>query len=244
MISPWDQQSSSINHLGRVVSAAYAEDLVESLSTLRRTFGGQIRIIHGIPLPIHPIEDKVTICSLLEIEAWLASVDPRRLHSLQNTSKHFCAALEAAESGKSDFGSLSIPQRLPASLHTKDRISFIGLGWPQMLSGIPAPSPDTEKTLLGVMLQELNQELALQLDTAPSTDPLYFTPEVNRRQVIIVGGGSLACRLAEAIGATHPEVVDLSKGGWRVNEDNARDLPNDITDALEPQNVLRMSPSF
>ena len=37
---------ASINHLGRVETSAYAEDLVEALSILRRTFGGQIRIIH------------------------------------------------------------------------------------------------------------------------------------------------------------------------------------------------------
>ena len=229
---------SSINHLGRVGSTAYAKDLVESLSSLRRTFGGQIRIIHGYPLPIHPIEDQVTIRSLLEIEAWLASVDPRRLHSLLNTSKHFVDALEAGECDKSNFGSLSIPLRLPASLHTKDRIAYVGLGWPQMTSRIPATSPEVEKTLLGVMLQELNQELALQLDTSPRTDRLCYTPEVNRRQVIIVGEGSHSCRLAEALGATHPEVVDLSIGGWRVNEDNARDLANDISDALEATECL------
>ena len=209
---------SSINHLGRVGSAAYAEDLVESL--------------------IHPIEDQVTIRSLLEIEAWLASVDPRRLHSLQNTSKHLFDALEAGQCEKSNFGSLSIPLRLPASLHTKDRIAYVRLGWPQMISRIPATSLEAEKSFLGVMLQELNQELALQLDTAPSTDCLCYTPEVNRRQVIIVGGGSHACRLAEALGATHPEVVDLSIGGWRVNEDNARDLANDISDALEATECL------
>ena len=37
---------ASINHLGRVRTSAYVEDLVEALSILRRTFGGQIRIIH------------------------------------------------------------------------------------------------------------------------------------------------------------------------------------------------------
>ena len=33
-------------------------------------------------------------------------------------------------------------------------------------------------------------------------------------------------------------MVDLSIGGWRVNEDNARDLANDISDALEATECL------
>ena len=36
----------SINHLGCVGSTAYAKDLVEALSELRRTFRGQVRTIH------------------------------------------------------------------------------------------------------------------------------------------------------------------------------------------------------
>ena len=163
-------------------------------------------------MPIHQIEDPVTIRSLLEVEAWLASVDPRRLHSLQKTSSHLCSALEAAEGGKHEMGSLSIPLRLPASLHTKDRIAFVGLGWPNMSSRFSVVTPEKECLFLKELLQELNLELDLLLDSTPSTDRLLNNPEVNRRQVIIVGGGSHACRLAEAIGATHPEVVDLSIG--------------------------------
>ena len=38
---------SSLNHLGRVGTAAYAEDLVAALQQLRTTFGGQVRVLHG-----------------------------------------------------------------------------------------------------------------------------------------------------------------------------------------------------
>ena len=148
----------------------------------------------------------------MEVEAWLASVDPRRLHSLQKTSSYLCTTLEAADSEKSELGCLSIPLRLPASLHTHDRISFVGLGWPKMSSRFEGMTPSSEKIFLSQLLQELNHELALQLDTEPKVDRLLHTPEVDKRQVIIVCGGSHACRLAEAIGATHPEVVDLSIG--------------------------------
>ena len=94
-------------------------------------------------------------------------------------------------------------------------------------------TPEQESKFLDVMLTERNLELALQLDTDPSTDRLLNTPEVVRRPLIIVGGGSHASRLANALGSINPEVVDLSIGGWKVTEDNVRDLATDIGDALE-----------
>ena len=48
-----------------------------------------------------------------------------------------------------------------------------------------------------------------------------------------MGGGSHASRLAEAISSINPEVIDLSIGGWKVSENNASDLANDISEAIE-----------
>ena len=80
---------NSLNHLGRVGTAAYAEDLVEAMNTFRQTFGGHIRVVHGYPVFTTPIIDPVTIRALVKIEAWLDTVDMRRTHSLPETSQYF-----------------------------------------------------------------------------------------------------------------------------------------------------------
>ena len=41
---------SSMNHLGRVGTTAYAEDLVSAFHDIRTTFGGQIRALHRYPV--------------------------------------------------------------------------------------------------------------------------------------------------------------------------------------------------
>ena len=79
----------SLNHLGRVGTATYAEDLAEALATIRETFSGQVRAVHGFPFSNVEIIDPVTIWALVEIEAWLDTVDLRRAHSLPETSKYF-----------------------------------------------------------------------------------------------------------------------------------------------------------
>ena len=76
----------SLNHLGKVGTTTYAEDLVQAFQGIHSTFGGQVRALHGYPLPSCDIKDQITIRALLEIEAWLALADQRRAHSLERTS--------------------------------------------------------------------------------------------------------------------------------------------------------------
>ena len=56
---------SSMNHLGRVGTAAYAEDLVSAFHNIQTTFGGQIRALHGYPISTENVwVDQLTIRSL------------------------------------------------------------------------------------------------------------------------------------------------------------------------------------
>ena len=66
---------------------------MDALAEFRNTFRGQVRIVHGYPVVSTPIVDPATIHGLLEIEAWLASVDNRRAHSLHSTSKFYINTL-------------------------------------------------------------------------------------------------------------------------------------------------------
>ena len=56
---------STMNHLGRVGTAAYAEDLVSAFHNIQTTFGGQIRALHGYPISTENVwVDQLTIRSL------------------------------------------------------------------------------------------------------------------------------------------------------------------------------------
>ena len=117
---------SSLNHLGRVGAAAYAEDLVSAFHNIETTFGGQIRALHGYPVCADTVSNQLTIRALMEIEAWLASSDQRRLHSLGRTSEYFTANfLSSKEDNKSGLATAVIPLRLPASLFSKERTSHV-----------------------------------------------------------------------------------------------------------------------
>ena len=227
---------SSLNHLGQVGAAAYAEDLVEAILEFRHTFGDQVRVIHGFPHPPCRISDLFTIRSMMEIESWLTSVDQRRAHSLQSTSAYFIENLLQVKNGPvNKLAEASIPLRLPANLNSKERVPYVGLGWSNLTSELPPLDTKAEQLLLSSMLLELNLEFALQLDTEPILDRLLNTPEVNRSQCLIIGGGSHASRLADALKSIHPEVVDLSVGGWKITEKSVSELASDIENSLEDE---------
>ena len=141
--------------------------------------------------------------------------------------------LTAAEAPANSIARMGIPLRLPASMFSKEKAAFVGLGWSKMATSLAASSTDSERDFLKVILDELNCELALQLDTEPVLDRLVHTPEVSTSQTVIFAGGSHACRIAEAARSTYPEVVDLSIGGWKLTTESAAELAHDISCVLE-----------
>ena len=120
---------SSLNHLGRVGTAAYDEDLVDVLHNFRQTFSGQIRVVHGFPTT--KISDQVTIRALMELKAWLEMADNRRAHSMEVSSKYFVKniLLTGDGAGSSSIASAGIPLRMPASINTIQQRK-VGFYWP------------------------------------------------------------------------------------------------------------------
>ena len=132
---------SSLNTLGRVGTAAFAEDLVAALLEFRSTFGGQIRALHGFSINSEPLTDQLTIRSMMEIEAWLSSTDQRRSHSLGRTSEFNTSRFLSSETvNTSDLATAVMPLRMPTSLFTSERTSHAGLGWPKLVSLLPSES--------------------------------------------------------------------------------------------------------
>ena len=85
------------------------------------------------------------------------------------------------------------------------------------------------------MFEELNHEFALKLNTSPNVNIRPLTHEDTGWLTIIFGGGSHAGRLAEALRATYPEVVDLSARGWKLCSASAHDLASDIEGILKDE---------
>ena len=122
---------------------------------------------------------------------------------------------------------------LPASIYSKEKLAFVGLGRPKLATSLDATTETSERNFLKVMLEELNSEFAPQLDTEPVLDRLVHTPQVSTNHTVVFVGGSHASRLAEAARLTYPEVVDLSIGGWKLTKESAAEVALDLAGVLE-----------
>ena len=91
---------SSLNHLGRVGAAAYAEDLVSAFHNIETTFGGQIRALHGYPVCADTVSNQLTIRALMEIEAWLAFKRPEEAALPRENQRVFHRELPEQQGGQ------------------------------------------------------------------------------------------------------------------------------------------------
>jgi hypothetical protein len=164
---------SSLSHLGRVGTAAYASDIVRAIGRVRGAYGVGVRVVHGFPLVVGGLEDESTVRGLREVECWLAKVDKRRQYSLPQTSAHFTSTFLQTNDDthtNSTSGNTRNALRMPSSLHSSDSCAFISPGWEDLPRSLPTLGEEDEQSFLNIMLNELNKKFALQLDVNPNVD--------------------------------------------------------------------------
>ena len=137
---------SSLNHLGRVGAAAYAEDLVSAFHNIETTFGGQIRALHGYPVCADTVSNQLTIRALMEIEAWLAFKRPEEAALPRENQRVFHRELPEQQGGqqKRPCNRRDTPEATGLTLQQRENVPcWHGLAKTSQLP--PAFPPDGEK---------------------------------------------------------------------------------------------------
>ncbi len=92
-----------------------------------------------------------------------------------------------------------------------------------------------ELSFLSVMLEELNEKFALQLDVSPCTERSGHSAadsETESEIVIALAGSSHLCRLSGPLADTYLKVVDVSVPGFRISEKSVELMFQDLTAVL------------
>jgi hypothetical protein len=236
---------SSLSLLARMGTAAYAEEVVRSFARLRDAYGSSIRVVHGFPVLVGGLEDEPLIRSMREIECWFHDVDKKRLHSLPDTSAHFVTDWLTCKKDKQTATDIHPrPLRLPTSLHSLEKGSFLSPGWEDLATSLPILQEEDEGNFLGIMLEEINSKFALQLDPYPSTersgqqapDQMGESP-VN----IVFAGSSHSARTLDQFDRDGVTIFDATVPGFRLNPDTAAEMAEEVknlTADLCPENTV------
>ncbi len=230
-------------------TAAYAEELVRALARILDAYVNSVRIVHGFPVLIGGLDDESVVRSILEIELWLADSDKRRMHSLPNTSAHYIS--EWLRTNKSDSGSDTNsatdthphPLKLPNSRHSLEKGTYVSPGWEDLATCLPALQEEEEKKLLGVLIEELNEKFALQLDLEPSTDRSSQSASDYMESdsiSMIFAGSSHSARTLDVIDRDGINLLDATIPGFRLSPETVDKMAEDIkglVDGLNPINT-------
>jgi hypothetical protein len=71
---------------------------------------------------------------------------------------------------KSTSGITRNALRMPSPLHSSDSCAFVSPGWEDLPRSLPTLGEEDEQSFLNIMLNELNNKFALQLDMNPNVD--------------------------------------------------------------------------
>ncbi len=245
---------SSVSLLAGIGTAAYAEEVVRAFARIREAYTNSVRVVHGFPILVRGLDDETLIRSMLEIELWLSDCDKRRIHSLPSTSEHFITEWLRSNKEHTDTPTHSNtsyatdthphPLRLPHSLHSLEKGTFVSPGWEDIATSLPTLQEEEEKKLLGIMLEELNEKFALQLDLEPSTDRSSQSASDYRESnsiSMILAGSSHSARTLDSIDCDSINLLDATVPGFRINPNNVAKMASEVRDLVEgtdPKNTV------
>jgi hypothetical protein len=229
---------SSASMLLRVGPAAYADAMVRAFARVREVYKSSVRVVHGFPVLVGGVENEVLVRSLLDIDLWLSDTDKKRNHSLADTSAHYTTEWyrqsKDSTTPHSTYGTYRIPYSMPHALHTTDKGPFTSPGWEDVATRLPPLQEEDESRLVGVLIEELNNKFALQLDLQPLTD--RSGQEASDRHDpldmlnVVFAGGSHSSRILDTITADNVRILDATVPGFRLTERSAADMASEIAD--------------
>jgi len=228
----------SLSHLARVGAAAYAADLQQALASIEEDYGNRIRAAHGVPLPVETLEDMSTARALWDVLDWIEAVDKRAKYTLPDTVHALKEACLLEDEMGGEMSSARLHMRLPAGFRTKDTAAFMLGGCCRLSGAIKGVAGRSQADLVQVLAAELNSEFAVNVDPKPDLAAGRVKDadsEADSRDAVtlLVAGGSHASRLVAAMEADHPNIIDITRGGWKLDEGAAMELAAELEDHLD-----------
>ena len=225
----------SLSHLARVGAAAYAADLQLTISNIEEDYGNRVRAVHGIPIIGAPLNDSNTVRSLFDILEWLEATDKRSKYQLPDATHMLKELLLLTGDSSDGIGTARLHMKLPAGMRSRETAVFMMGGSSNLATALLAPEVDEAATVLAAMTRELNSEFVVNIDEKPSLSGADLAEAAAGKEdslTIVIVGGSHASRLAESLGELHPDIIDLSRGGWTIDEDAATAMADELADQL------------
>jgi hypothetical protein len=214
------------SHIVAVGTTEYATDFVRAGIRLRETLAGGVRVLQGIPLLIGGTSNMAALRTMEEINQWVTSTS-----GVKNNISSTRALWATLISTRSICTESTHTIRLPVSMHKLEMGTFIGGGY-SYLTAVAPLSEENKHSLVLCLISKLNKMFATGLCVDPIVDWYLdedvFEADSATRPIMILVGLSHLNRIADQLDANKWEVINLSMGGFRPNEDSIAEMTSRI----------------
>jgi hypothetical protein len=214
---------SSPSHAAAVGTAEYAADFVRSSGQVMYAFMGGITVLHGIPFLLGGTSNTAAIRAIAEIEHWV-SITATGTDEISATRKAFMSTLRTDRNNNT----MQHIIRLPINQNSLEKATFVTLGFNNLKTAVDPMSEDEEKSLLVLLLEELNNLYPLNLCTDVICDrfleeDVFDDSAMDRTDLVLIGASHLG-RVARNIHPDKWRLSDLTQPGWRINSSNVSEM--------------------
>jgi hypothetical protein len=220
----------SLSHIKTRGTADYADSLVKVIADLGDRAGAGIEVIPLVLIPMHGVEAPSTVRSMLDLDAWLMTVQVTATTVLPKTRELFWAAT-ADGAPAAQHGGDSVTLMMPSSLRNnrKRPITMDRFEVPPP-AAVPPITSDLERQLIKSMFSEINESFGLSLDTEP--DCTRSVPPIaghGDNRLILVGASHMV-KVAAVLCSKGTVVKDLCSLGWIPTQESLNQAAAYITE--------------
>jgi len=207
-----------------------------TLNNIEEDYGNRVRAAHGIPILAEDLHDSCTARALWDTLDWLENTDKRAKHVLPESMHLLRELCLLSDEGGDETATARIHLRLPAGFRNKETAAFM-LGGSCRLSGsITAPAGENMSGMLTAMAKELNSVFAVNIDTTPDLAATKLRPSgaagTPPAYTVIIAGASHASRMAGALSELHENIIDMTIGGWKIDDEAVEEMAAGVAEHL------------
>ena len=159
----------SASHLSRVGLTAYIEDLVIAKRRLSSTLGEDLYITATPPLLMGGTANSEMVKNIFALTGWVTNTLPEEIRLNKSNEEALRIILENGYGGSQQTGSSRV--RLPASINKIEPCNIWSVGSNHKLPNyVKELSEEQEESIITALINELQVNLALNLDSCPIFD--------------------------------------------------------------------------
>ena len=221
----------SASHLARVGLTAYVEDLVTAKRRLSTTLGDDLYFTAAPPLLMGGTTNSELVKNIFALTGWVTNTLPEEIRLDKANEAALKIILDNGYGGSQQTGSSRV--RLPASINKLEPCNIWSVGSNHKLPNfVKELSEEQEELLITTLINELQVNLALDLDSSPSFDRNPGPEPKKGSDCYLVVGSSNARRLCDALNQKGIETGFVISQNWRATKKSVADMAAHIEEEM------------